>query len=172
MSTLSLRARRLFATGVTAGAVLVAPIAVPAIAPPASAGTSSTATSISGVQARAAFNAKVLSYAKKASGVRYKRGGTSLKGFDCSGYVKWVYAKAGKKLPRTSKAQFKATKKISKSQARPGDLVFFHKGSSKGRVYHVAIYAGNGKIYHASRPGTKSGLKKLWTTKNITFGRA
>jgi cell wall-associated NlpC family hydrolase len=167
---LSVRVRRLAATGLTAGAVLVAPIALPSVVPAASAATVST--SASQVQARAAFNAKVLVNAKKASGVRYKRGGSSMKGFDCSGYVKYVYAKAGKSLPRTSRAQFKATKVISKSQAKPGDLVFFHKGSKKGRVYHVAIYAGNGKIYHASRPGTKSGLKKLWTTKNVTFGRA
>ena len=56
----------------------------------------------------------------------------------------------GKKLPRTAQQQYNKTRHISASQRRRGDLVFFHWGRS---VYHVGIYAGKGKIIHASRPG-------------------
>jgi cell wall-associated NlpC family hydrolase len=159
MSTLSLRARRLVVSGVIGGAVLVAPIALPT---QASAATAPVAMSVS--------SSNVISAAQAASGVRYKRGGTGLGGFDCSGYTSYVYRQVGVSLPHSAAAQRAVTKRISMAEAKPGDLVFFAKGK-KGRVYHVAIYAGNGQIYHASRPGTKSGLKTLWTTKGVSFGR-
>src|SRR6478609_2433895 len=61
----------------------------------------------------------------------------------------------GLHLPRTAAAQYRAAIRIPASQARPGDLVFFHSG---GWVYHVAIYAGGGRVWHASRPGTRVSL--------------
>lgn len=82
-------------------------------------------------------------------GVPYVWGGTTPSGFDCSGFTSYVYKKAtGKTIPRTSGAQYAGSKKISKSQLKKGDLVFF--SASGGRITHVAMYAGNGKLLHAA----------------------
>lgn len=107
---------------------------------------------------------KVLAIAKKQVGVKYRSGGTSPRaGFDCSGFTQYVYKKAGvKKLPRTSSAQKSAGKRVSRAKAQPGDLVW-----SPG---HVAIYAGNGKIIDAPRPGKKIAVRKMWQ-KNAVFIR-
>ena len=67
--------------------------------------------------------------------------------FDCSGLTLYSFKKAGKKLPRTAQQQYNKTRHISRSQRKRGDLVFFHAGRS---VYHVGIYAGDGKFIHAA----------------------
>lgn len=91
-------------------------------------------------------------YAKQFLGNPYVWGGTSLtKGADCSGFVLSVYAKYGISLPHSSAAQANMGTKISMSEARPGDLVFYSKG---GRINHVAIYIGGGQVIHASSPKT------------------
>lgn len=92
--------------------------------------------------------AAILTYAKKFLGNRYVYGGTSLtNGTDCSGYTMRIYEKFGFKLPRTSREQAKVGTIIKEAQLKPGDLVFYARG---GSVYHVAMYAGNGKIVHAA----------------------
>ena len=92
---------------------------------------------------------KLISTGSQYLGVPYVWGGTSPRGFDCSGFTQYVYKKAnGKSIPRTSGAQYTASKKVSKSQLKQGDLVFFSVGSS--RITHVAMYAGNGKLLHAA----------------------
>jgi len=113
------------------------------------------------------FRAKVLREAAKLKGSPYRYGGTSPRGFDCSGYTGYVYKKAGKKLPRTARAQYSATKHISRSAAKPGDLVFFKSGG--GGVYHVGIYAGKGLLWHASKPGRPVAKAKIWTS-SVAFG--
>ncbi len=91
-------------------------------------------------------------YAKKFVGNPYVWGGTSLtKGADCSGFVLSVYAKYGISLPHSSRAQANCGKRISMSEARPGDLVFYAKGK---RINHVGIYIGGGQIVNASSPKT------------------
>jgi cell wall-associated NlpC family hydrolase len=92
--------------------------------------------------------AKALAFAKKQLGDRYRYGATGPNAWDCSGLTGGAWKAAGVKLPRTSQAQYRVGKKISKSALKPGDLVFFYSGIS-----HVGIYAGGGKIIHASRPG-------------------
>ena len=83
-------------------------------------------------------------------GCRYRFGGTSRGGFDCSGFTRHVYGKQGVSLPHSSAAQFSRGQQVSRSALKPGDLVFF---ASRGRrVGHVGIYAGNGKFVHASNP--------------------
>ncbi|MEV0286289.1 MULTISPECIES: NlpC/P60 family protein [unclassified Kribbella] len=114
------------------------------------------------------FRAKVLREAAKLKGTPYRYGGTTPRGFDCSGYTGYVYKKAGKKLPRTSRAQYSATKHISRSTAKPGDLVFFKSGG--GGVYHVGIYAGGNMLWHSSKPGVPVRKAKIWT-KSVAFGR-
>jgi cell wall-associated NlpC family hydrolase len=110
------------------------------------------------------FGVRVIAEAKKHRNAQYVYGASGPRKFDCSGYARYVVKRAtGKSLPRTSGAQYKATKRIAKSQVRPGDLVFFK--TSSGRVYHVAIYAGGGKIWHASNPRTDITLAKIWTSR-------
>ena len=113
------------------------------------------------------FRARVLREAAKLKGTPYRYGGTTTRGFDCSGYTGFVYKKAGKKLPRTSRAQYSATKHISRTAAKPGDLVFFKSG---GRVYHVGIYAGGNMLWQSSRPGRPVAKAKIWTS-SVAFGR-
>lgn len=89
--------------------------------------------------------------AKKWIGTKYKYGGHSKSGTDCSGFVMEVYKSTYDfKLPRTSRDQQEFCKKIKKSQLKVGDLVFFATGKSKNRVSHVGIYIGNGEFIHAS----------------------
>jgi cell wall-associated NlpC family hydrolase len=114
------------------------------------------------------FRAKVLREAAKLKGTPYRYGGTSPRGFDCSGYTGYVYKKAGKKMPRTARQQYTATKHLSRKAAKPGDLVFFRGGG--GSVYHVGIYAGGNLLWHASKPGRPVAKAKIWSS-NVAFGR-
>jgi cell wall-associated NlpC family hydrolase len=68
--------------------------------------------------------------------------------FDCSGLTMYAWAKAGVSLSHSSKAQASEGRRVSKSDLQPGDLVFYYSPIS-----HVAMYIGNGRIVHASRPG-------------------
>lgn len=90
---------------------------------------------------------KIISTAKKYIGVPYKWGGTTPKGFDCSGYVQYVFNANGVSVPRTSGEQYYFGTKVSKSNLQPGDLVFFNT-NGKG-VSHVGIYIGDGKFIHS-----------------------
>ncbi len=113
-----------------------------------------------------AASSEVLSIAKSLTGIKYRYGGTTPSGFDCSGYVQYVFKKAGKKLPRTTTQQYRATTKVSKP--KPGDLVFF--GGSN--PYHVGIYAGNGKMYDSPRTGKSTALRKIFSASGISYRRA
>jgi cell wall-associated NlpC family hydrolase len=118
--------------------------------------------------AKAAAPARnVVSIAASKAGAPYRYGATGPSAFDCSGFTRWVYAKAGRHLPRTSSAQAGAARHVSASDRRPGDLVFFHDG---GGVYHVAIYAGSDSVWHAPRPGETVHREHLWTNA-VSYGR-
>ncbi len=105
--------------------------------------------------------AKIVRVAAKYKGTPYRWGGTTPSGFDCSGYVKYVVKKAlKKKMPRLAGDQMKKGKKVAKGKKKKGDLIGFYSGSY---VYHIAIYAGNGKIWHAPRPGKSVEKVKIWT---------
>lgn len=82
-------------------------------------------------------------------GVRYVWGGTTPSGFDCSGFIQYVYRSQGVSLPRTSRAQAASGKYVSIANAQPGDILYF----GQSQVTHVGIYIGNGKMIHAPRPG-------------------
>jgi len=112
--------------------------------------------------------AKVLAIAASVKGTKYVRGGTTTKGFDCSGFVLYAMKSAGVKFGRTSRDMRKETPKISREDLRPGDLVFYH--NKKGTVYHVAIYAGNGKIWHARRPGLRLAKTNIYA-KKVSYGK-
>jgi cell wall-associated NlpC family hydrolase len=105
---------------------------------------------------------KVIKKAASLKGKPYKWGGTTPKGFDCSGYVQYVFKKSiNKKLPRIAGDQAKKGKAVNKNKKKRGDLVFFTRGSY---VYHVGIYAGKNTIWHASRPGKPVKKEKIWTS--------
>jgi len=94
--------------------------------------------------------ARAASVAKGMIGTPYKWGGTTPKGFDCSGLVKYSYNKAGLSVPRTSRDQYSASEHISLRQAQTGDLVFFRFDR---RISHVGIYLGDGRFVHAPARG-------------------
>jgi len=92
----------------------------------------------------------IVNQAKKYLGVRYVYGGTSPKGFDCSGLVQYVCKSVGISVNRTAASQFSNGKAVNKKDLQPGDLLFFSKG---GRISHVGIYVGNGQMIHAPQTG-------------------
>lgn len=110
----------------------------------------------------------VLERAASVKGTRYRRGGTTTNGFDCSGFVLWAMKPVGVTFGRTSRDMRRETPKITKDELKVGDLVFFH--NKKGTVYHVAIYAGKGKIWHARRPGLRLAKTNIYA-KRISYGR-
>ncbi|OBZ08633.1 C40 family peptidase [Bacillus sp. FJAT-26390] len=81
-------------------------------------------------------------------GTPYKWGGTTNKGFDCSGFILHVFNQFDVKLPRTSQSQSETGTEVNKDELREGDLVFFNT-SGKG-VSHAGIYIGEGKFAHSS----------------------
>lgn len=95
---------------------------------------------------------QVLSFAARFLGTPYVWGGTSPSpGFDCSGYIQYVYRNSGISLNRTSEQQFNNGVSVSRSELRPGDLVFFHTYTSGAS--HVGIYAGNNTMINSSNGG-------------------
>lgn len=93
----------------------------------------------------------IVTYAKKYLGYKYVLGAASPEaGFDCSGLTSYVYKKNGYTINRTSAAQALNGKKVSKSNLKAGDLVFFSQGSKK--IGHVGIYIGGGNFIHSANP--------------------
>ncbi|WP_141503601.1 C40 family peptidase [Paenibacillus luteus] len=103
-------------------------------------------------QAGSAFaDSKLNGVINDVIGSPYKSGGTTAKGFDCSGFTGFVFEKLGIELPRTSGSQSKAGTKVAKADLIPGDLVFFDTvGGNNSTVSHVGIYIGDGKFAHSS----------------------
>ena len=101
----------------------------------------------------------VLATAAKYVGTPYVWGGKSTSGFDCSGFVQYVYKEAfGKDVGGWTVPQESAGTKISVAEAQPGDLYFW---GDAGSTYHVAIATGNGQYIHASQPGTPLGYNNI-----------
>lgn len=92
---------------------------------------------------------KVLNYALNQVGDDYRLGATGPSSYDCSGLTMMAYRQVGVSLSHFSGSQWSQTRRVSKSQLRPGDLVFFFKG-----IRHVGIYIGNNKMVHAANYGS------------------
>lgn len=90
----------------------------------------------------------LLAEADRYKGVPYVFGGNTPRGFDCSGYTKYVFAKAGITLPRLADEQYEVGQNVSRSNLRPGDLVFFE--TYEPGASHSGIYVGNGKFISAT----------------------
>jgi hypothetical protein len=96
----------------------------------------------------------VIRTGERYRGIRYRWGGnTPSEGFDCSGFTRYVFAKHGIAIPRTSRQQATVGYRLPRSwrALRPGDLVMF--ANSGGRISHVAIYTGNNRILHSTSSG-------------------
>ncbi|WP_203247683.1 C40 family peptidase [Sporosarcina beigongshangi] len=114
---------------------------------------------LSSTKVSAATSNDIANYAEKFYGTSYKFGGTTPAGFDCSGYIRYVFNKFNISLPRTSADQFKVGTKVSKDNLQPGDLVFFANTYKKG-ISHTGIYLGNNEFISAKSRGVlKANLK-------------
>ncbi|PCI34990.1 MAG: hypothetical protein COB60_04600 [Flavobacteriaceae bacterium] len=108
---------------------------------------------------------------KKYEKSPYVYGGTTIRGFDCSGFVQRVYLDAFKlSIPRTTKVLIKTGKKVKKNQFQPGDLLFF-KPSKK--YFHVGIYSGNQYFIHSSSSYgvSKTQLENPYWKKHFLYAR-
>jgi cell wall-associated NlpC family hydrolase len=102
------------------------------------------------------FGERVVRYARRLLGVPYVYGGSSpSSGFDCSGFVRFVYQRFGVSLPHSSYADFDLGRSVSRSALQPGDLVFFHG------LGHVGLYIGGGRFIHAPHTGTSVEVDSL-----------
>ncbi|HSV98223.1 MAG TPA: C40 family peptidase [Spirochaetota bacterium] len=109
----------------------------------------------------------VVDTARQYLGAPYRYGGETPHGFDCSGFVMYVYDKNGLRLPRATVEQYRSGRPVSRRALGPGDLVFF--SIYGGRISHVGIYAGNGSFIHAPSCGKRVSYARLdnsyWKTR-------
>ena len=98
---------------------------------------------------------EIVNYAQSFKGVPYVFGGSSPRGFDCSGFVQYVYKHFGHVLSRTTSQQINNGREVSRAQLQLADLVFPHPG-------HVTLYIGNNFVVHAPKPGQTVRVEKLW----------
>ncbi|AGK95749.1 NlpC/P60 family protein [Clostridium pasteurianum] len=114
---------------------------------------------------------QIVNYAKKFIGLPYVYGGSTPAGFDCSGFVQYVYANNGAynvQLPRTTYDQINAGTAVDKSNLRPGDLVFF---GSESAPYHVGIYVGSDQFIESPNTGAAVRISTLSTRTDFCAAR-
>ncbi|MCG7658020.1 C40 family peptidase [Neisseriaceae bacterium CCUG 44465] len=117
---------------------------------------------------------ELISSAMGFLGVAYRFGGTSPTGFDCSGFMQYVFRKAfAVNLPRTSAEQANVGVHVSRGDLQPGDMVFFRTRGS--RISHVGMYVGNDRFIHAPRTGKSIEItslsNKYWNSRYATARR-
>ncbi|HXG76281.1 MAG TPA: C40 family peptidase [Gaiellaceae bacterium] len=101
-----------------------------------------------GAQEQPTLGERAVRTALTAVGVPYRYGGQSpTAGFDCSGLVRWAYARVGLDLPHSSYALYAEGRRVARAQLEPGDLLFFEG------LGHVGLYLGRGRMVHAPRSG-------------------
>ncbi len=107
---------------------------------------------------------RIVSYAKQFNGVKYLYGGANPQtGFDCSGFVGYVYKKFGVKLNRSAQSMYSNGVKVSKRELEPGDILFFDASARKasGTIDHVGLYLGGDSFIHASSSNGEVRIQKL-----------
>jgi cell wall-associated NlpC family hydrolase len=104
---------------------------------------------------------RAIQEARRHEGKPYRYGAEGPDAFDCSGFVQYVYRQVGVELPRTAEQMWNSLpKKVSYQHVQYGDLIFMREG---GRISHVGMYAANGHMWVARRPGTTVTRQKIWT---------
>jgi cell wall-associated NlpC family hydrolase len=122
-------------------------------------------TTAAPAQAMTSYQYHVLQEAARHKGQAYQYGAAGPTRFDCSGFTLYVFSRFGKRLPHNSSMQYSVVRHISKSYRQPGDLIFLK--DSSGHIYHVGIYAGSNRIWHAPHSGSYVKLATLWTTSYV-----
>ncbi len=108
----------------------------------------------SGGEGEPSLIGQVLEVAASQIGTPYRWGGDSPdSGFDCSGFVRWVFEQLGVELPRDSRSQAAVGVVVDRKDLRPGDLLFYSRRRGSNRVGHVGIYLGEGQFLHSPRRG-------------------
>jgi len=102
----------------------------------------------------------IVSTALRYRGVPYHFGGSTPRGFDCSGFTRYVFAKNGVDIPRQADEQFVRGQAVAAAHLQPGDLVFF--GNSGPTNHHVGIYIGNGQMIHAPNSRTVVKISSIY----------
>lgn len=106
---------------------------------------------MSGAATTHASQAQIDNYVTQVEGTPYKYGGTSTAGFDCSGFVRYIFDKFALELPRTSHQQANVGVKVGREDLRVGDLVFFNTNGQG--ISHAGIYMGHNTFAHSSSSG-------------------
>lgn len=113
---------------------------------------------------------RIATLAKTFVGTPYVWGGTTPKGFDCSGFVQYVFKQLGVNLPRISFQQAQAGPRVSLNNLKPGDLVAWDASSRNNGADHIAIALGSGWIAEAPRPGVPLRIRKLGKNEGNAWG--
>lgn len=138
---------------------------------PAQARQARAVTGMRTIEVRAPVHGvDVVRTAKRYLGVRYVLGGTTPRAFDCSGFVRWIFAQHGVRMPRTAKEQAAVGDAPAPGDLQPGDLLFFFGGRG---AQHIAVYVGGDTIIHASSTGKRVKLDRFGGTRArpTWFGR-
>jgi murein DD-endopeptidase len=111
--------------------------------------------------------------ARHQIGVPYRYGGSTPRGFDCSGLVYYAYQRAGIKVPRTTDGLLRRAHRVKLSQLRPGDVLFFRIAPPK--ITHVGLYIGRSRFVHAPSSGKEVSYASLkdeyWRRHLVSAGR-
>jgi len=127
-----------------------------------------SATTAAPANAMTSYQSSLINEASRHRGQPYVYGAAGPTRFDCSGFTLYVFSRFGKRLPHNSARQYGVVHHIIRSHKQVGDLIFFR--NSSGSIYHVGIYAGNGRIWHAPHSGSYVKLAAISTT-NYVVGR-